>query len=100
MGKRKPHYLLAEIKAGVAERGADTFTATALTGGYAMGLDLAAMLKVVIGMPSHCFIKSMTTHSDHRLWQDVYHADTPAGPAYVKVTLRSDGSIVISFKRL
>ena len=100
MEKRKPYYLLTQIKAAVAVRGSEAFTATALSGGYAMGLDLAAMLKVVAGMPSRCFVKSMTTQIDHRLWQDVYHADTPAGPAYVKFTLRSDGSIVISFKRL
>lgn len=100
MEKRKPHYLLAEIKAGVAARGADAFTATAMAGGYAMGLDLAGMLRVVAGLPGRCFVKSVTTLIDHRLWQDVYHAETPAGPAYVKFTLRTDGSIVISFKRL
>ncbi|MCZ7655845.1 MAG: hypothetical protein M5R42_18620 [Rhodocyclaceae bacterium] len=38
MEKRKPHYPLAQIKAGVAVRGADAFTASALAGGYAMGL--------------------------------------------------------------
>lgn len=47
-----------------------------------------------------CFVKSMTTHIDPRLWQGVYHAETPAGTAYVKFTLRTDGSIVASFKRL
>ncbi len=41
----------------------------------------------------------MTTLMDHKLWQDVYHAPTPVGIAYVKFTLR-DGSVVISFKRL
>ncbi len=42
----------------------------------------------------------MTTHADHRVWQDVYHAETPGGLAYTKFTLRNDGSIVISFKEL
>ncbi|WP_090254153.1 type II toxin-antitoxin system MqsR family toxin [Ectothiorhodospira marina] len=45
------------------------------------------------------FHKSMTTYRDHQIWQDVYHVPTPAGDAYVKFTLRSDGAIVISFKR-
>nr|WP_231940837.1 type II toxin-antitoxin system MqsR family toxin [Acidihalobacter aeolianus] len=36
---------------------------------------------------------------DHRQWQDVYHVPTAAGMAYVKFTLRTDGAIVISFKR-
>ena len=42
--------------------------------------------------------KSMTTHADHRVWQDVYHAHCPNGKtAYIKVTLR-DGTVVIQFK--
>ena len=45
------------------------------------------------------FYKSMTTHADHRVWQDVYHAQTPAGvEAYIKITMR-DLAPVIQFKR-
>jgi motility quorum-sensing regulator/GCU-specific mRNA interferase toxin len=45
------------------------------------------------------FCKSMTTHAASRVWQDVYHAAVPSGKvAYVKVTLREDGSVVIQFK--
>jgi motility quorum-sensing regulator/GCU-specific mRNA interferase toxin len=45
------------------------------------------------------FYKSMTTHAASQVWQDVYHAKLPIGrTAYVKVTLRVDGSIVIQFK--
>ncbi len=40
----------------------------------------------------------MTTFADHTVWQDVYHAPTPAGVAYVKFTLRQ-GAVVIQFKR-
>ena len=40
----------------------------------------------------------MTTHGSSQIWQDVYHPETPAGIAYVKVTLRQDGAIVIQFK--
>ena len=44
-------------------------------------------------------LKSMTTHADHRVWQDVYHAPCPNGRiAYIKLTLRPDGSVVIQFK--
>ena len=44
------------------------------------------------------FYKSMTTLSDHRVWQDVYHAATPVGKyAYIKITLR-DAAPVIQFK--
>jgi motility quorum-sensing regulator/GCU-specific mRNA interferase toxin len=40
----------------------------------------------------------MTTHANHRVWQDVYHVHTQYGLAYVKVTLWPDSRVVIQFK--
>jgi len=41
----------------------------------------------------------MTTHTDHRIWQDVYHADLKSGlKVYIKLTLRENGIVVIQFK--
>lgn len=99
MEKRKPHYDLAGIQAAIRLRGADAFTATALTGAQAMGLEIADAIEVVCSMTHRDFYKSMTTHASSQTWQDVYHPSTPAGKvAYVKVTYREDGSIVIQFK--
>ena len=39
----------------------------------------------------------MTTHADHRIWQDVYCAATPVGDVYVKLTVIED-VLVVSFK--
>jgi len=41
MEKRKPHYDLAAVHSAVRLRGADAFTATALIGAQAIGLDAA-----------------------------------------------------------
>jgi motility quorum-sensing regulator/GCU-specific mRNA interferase toxin len=99
MEKRKPHYDLAAVKLAVRQRGADAFTASALVGAQAMGLDFASATDVVCAMTRADFYKSMTTHAASQVWQDVYHCVTPNGKvAYVKVTLRVDGSIVIQFK--
>jgi len=98
MEKRKPHYELSKIQSTVRLRGADAFTATALIGVRAMGLDIAEAIDVVCCMTHRDFYKSMTTLSTSRIWQDVYRPETPAGIAYVKVTLRQDGAIVIQFK--
>ena len=99
MEKRKPHYDLAGVKSAVKQRGADAFTATALVGAQALGLDSAQAVSVVCSMTRTDFFKSMTTHTSSQVWQDVYHPVTPNGKvAYVKVTLRVDGSIVIQFK--
>src|SRR6266700_3057836 len=57
--------------------GAAAFTKTALDGGRTMGLTTAEMLAVIASLSRREFYKSMTTFSDHRVWQDVYHAATP-----------------------
>ena len=98
MEKRKPHYDLSTVQSAVRLRGADAFTATALIGAQAMGLETDQAIEVVCSMSRSDFYKSMTTHSSSKIWQDVYHSETPSGIAYVKVTLRQDGSIVIQFK--
>ena len=100
MEKRKPHYALERIKDQVAKAGIQAFTRTALDGGAQMGLLSTEMLTTVLSVERSMFHKSMTTYQDHRVWQDLYHVPTPMGVAYVKFTLRPDGAIVISFKRL
>jgi len=64
------------------------------------GLCAIDVLQAIQGLTRATFYKSMTTHADHRVWQDVYHANTRRGQAYVKFTLRENGAVVISFKEL
>ncbi len=45
------------------------------------------------------FYKSMTTHADHRIWQDVYRPATDAGEVYLKLTVIDD-VLIVSFKEL
>jgi motility quorum-sensing regulator/GCU-specific mRNA interferase toxin len=45
------------------------------------------------------FYKSMTTHADHRIWQDVYRPSTTAGEVYLKLTVVDD-VLIVSFKEL
>ncbi len=98
MEKRTPHYRLSDIQAIVAEMGLQAFTATAVFNAAAMGLTEEQAVGVVLSLSRSMFYKSMTTHADHRVWQDVYHAPTPVGKlAYIKLTLK-DGAAVIQFK--
>lgn len=98
MEKRRAHNVLYDIKALVATRGADAFTLTALTNARLMGLSAQQAVAVIISLTSTMFYKSMTTHFDSSVWQDVYHAPTPVGRyAYIKLTLH-DGVVVIQFK--
>jgi len=100
MEKAKAHYRLAGIQAEVARRGAAAFTRTALVNGRAMGLTVGEMVDMVRSLSHGNFYKSMTTHADHTVWQDVYHAVTPVGKeAYIKVTGIGGGlPPVIQFK--
>ncbi|MBS1164493.1 MAG: hypothetical protein H6R00_518 [Proteobacteria bacterium] len=77
----------------VRQRRAAAFTKTALDGGRRMGLTVSEMIEVVCRLTLRCPYKSMTTYAD-----SAYHADTPAGKAYI--TLRADGAPVIQFKEL
>jgi len=62
-----------------------------------MGLGVNEMLVVVDALAAADFHKSMTTHSDHGVWQDVYRPMTQYGPLYVKLTV-SDRVLIVSFK--
>ena len=65
----------------------------------ALGLDFDGMLSVVTALTLADFHKSMTTHADHRVWQDVYRSMTPAGEVYLKLTVIED-VLIVSFKEL
>jgi motility quorum-sensing regulator/GCU-specific mRNA interferase toxin len=54
--------------------------------GITPDMDAEAALNVVLGLQRGMLFKSMTTHSDVSIWQDVYHAPCPDGKmAYIKV---------------
>lgn len=100
MEKGKPHYDLTTLQLDVLKLGAAAFTKTALDGGRDLGLSSAEMVEVVNALRRSDFYKSMTTHADHTVWQDVYYPTLADGVVlYVKVTYRVQGPPVISFKR-
>lgn len=98
MEKPKAHYALLEIQAIVARDGSRTFTFSAQRGAESMGLSRAEALSVVLSLTGRMFYKSMTTHADNTVWQDVYHAPCANGKiAYIKLTVQT-GAVVIQFK--
>ncbi|MBB3947196.1 motility quorum-sensing regulator/GCU-specific mRNA interferase toxin [Rhizobium skierniewicense] len=100
MEKRRAHYNLKTIIAIVKHQRAAVFTKTAIDGGRRMDLTVGEMINVICELNTKCLYKSMTTYNDNTVWQDVYHADTPGGRAYIKLTLRTNGALVIQFKEL
>ncbi|MCR2832003.1 type II toxin-antitoxin system MqsR family toxin [Acidithiobacillus ferrooxidans] len=98
MEKRTAHCTLTVIKKLMREGKVRT-TQAARVGANAMGLDYAGMLATVLALTPADFHKSMTTHADHMVWQDVYRPSTPAGEVYLKLTVVDD-VLIVSFKEL
>ena len=100
MEKGTPHCKLSAVKA-LVEAGSVRATATAYNGARELGINnLDGMCAVVLALTPADFYKSMTTHNDHRVWQDVYHATTSGGDdVYLKLTVIDD-VLIVSFKEL
>ena len=100
MEKRTPHCQLPAVKALIKD-GKVKATACAFSGARELGIDdLAGMCSVVMTLTSTDFYKSMTTHADHRIWQDLYHAKTAnRADVYLKLTVIDD-VLIVSFKEL
>jgi motility quorum-sensing regulator/GCU-specific mRNA interferase toxin len=100
MEKGTPHYKLPVVKS-LIEADQVRATASAFNGARELGInDLAGMCAVVLALMSADFYKSMTTHADHRVWQDVYRTKTANGDeVYLKLTVIDD-VLIVSFKEL
>jgi motility quorum-sensing regulator/GCU-specific mRNA interferase toxin len=96
--KRTPQSSLAKVKA-LVEAGKVRSTFSAVSGAAVLGIDFAGMLDVIRALKPTDFYKSMTTHADHRIWQDVYRPSTPKGDVYLKLTVIED-VLIVSFKEL
>ena len=100
MEKGIPHCKLPVVKA-LIETGQVRATATAYNGARELGInDLSGMCAVVLALTPADFYKSMTTHADHTVWQDVYRAKTTGGDeVYLKLSVIND-VLIVSFKEL
>ena len=97
MEKHKPHYLLKAIQAQMTTPDAMNLTLSARAGIRAAGMAQADALAVVQGLTTVDFYKSMMVNTDHRVWQDVYHAEWQDVALYIKFQQAGE-YFVISFK--
>ena len=98
MEKSSPHCKLTVLKV-LLDAGKVRTTYAARSGATALGLGLPDMLAVVAALTPADFYKSMTTHADHTVWQDVYRPSTHVGDVYLKLTVIDD-VLIVSFKEL
>lgn len=98
MEKRSPHCKLTVAKA-LLSSGKVRATYSATQGAAQMGLGFAEMVSLIMALKTADFYKSMTTHADHTVWQDVYRPSTRLGDVYLKLTVIDD-VLIVSFKEL
>ena len=98
MEKRNPHCKLSIVKSLILD-GRVRMTQGAVIGGRQLGFDEDGVVATVLALTPADFYKSMTTHADHRIWQDVYRLTTPLGDVYLKLTVIDD-LLIVSFKEL
>jgi motility quorum-sensing regulator/GCU-specific mRNA interferase toxin len=96
--KRTPHCKLSVVKI-ITSKGNVRTTQQARQSAVALGMTFSDMLEVVMSLQTKDFHKSMTTHSDYTIWQDVYRTPSKVGMVYLKLTVIDD-VLIVSFKEL
>lgn len=99
MEKGTPSYALADIQAQMQSVPDMNLTFSARTGIREAGMGQVDALAVVQALVRKDFYKSMTTHADHRVWQDVYRCQWGGLSLYIKFQ-RVGEFFVVSFKEL
>lgn len=102
MEKRKPHYDLKKLKKFFSNEETRVVTRTAQKGAAAMGyMDEEDILKVINKLCTQHFYKSMTSHQNSQMWQDVYKIKYEEKNLYTKLQLSVDKkqTILIQLKR-
>ncbi|MBF0262797.1 MAG: type II toxin-antitoxin system MqsR family toxin [Magnetococcales bacterium] len=96
MEKRSPTYDLDAFKKSFSKASRLSVTGTALRTAASMGCGRAEIVETIQTMERGQFVKSMTTHADHRAWQDVYHVPRGGKVVYLKFT----ADVVTEFRLL
>ncbi len=100
MEKRTPHCKLTAVKALVEANKVRARSSIPKERAPANAEAVDGICAVLLALEPRHFYKSMTTHADHRIWQDVYYASTQAGDGvYIKLTVIED-VLIVSFKEL
>ena len=99
MEKLKQHYALADIKAAFADPASLNRSHVSRQGADDLDVDDGEVVAVIQALTLSDFEKSMTSISDHRVWQDVYKPIHGGRTLYVKFTIDARQALfLISFK--
>ena len=99
MEKRTPHYKLGKVKS-LIQSNQFIITGTARkTAAYDFAFSEEQIVEAVLSLEMNSFYKSMTSHDDHSLWQDVYKSKLETYDfAFSEEQIISETTVVVSFK--
>jgi len=100
MEKRRPHYDLREIQAQMSAVSGLRMTLTARNDALRAGITIQTAVTIIQTLDRDSFYKSMTSHHDQSIWQDVYHGKWRKKNLYIKFQRDATGYFTISFKEL
>jgi motility quorum-sensing regulator / GCU-specific mRNA interferase toxin len=72
MEKRRPHYLLRDIKMAFADPAKLNRSFASKQGADDLGMNDQAVIATIQALRATDFDKSMTSYANPRIWQDVY----------------------------
>jgi motility quorum-sensing regulator/GCU-specific mRNA interferase toxin len=98
MEKRVRTYDLEAVKLTFSSIKKLRITAAALRDARAVGFSQQDIVDAIQQIKRTDFVKSMTTHTDHRVWQDVYNTEFNGYLLYIKFQVDEMGHFIISFK--
>ncbi|WP_213990607.1 type II toxin-antitoxin system MqsR family toxin [Sodalis sp. dw_96] len=98
MEKFIPHTRLSKVKELVL-KGEVRATRSALENAGELGLSFKDICNAVRSLTTADFYKSMTTHQNHTIWQEIYRPRLACGHVYLKITVIKD-VLIVSLKEL
>ena len=98
MEKRNPTFSLSAIQTEFCTVEKLRLSRTARQDSVKLKIELEEIIEIIQSLTKKNFYKSMTTHANHTIWQDVYHAKFRELELYVKFMMDSEGHLLISFK--
>ena len=99
MEKRRPAYDLEAIKVAFQSVEELAITTSALRDAAELGFDRLRIVETIAKINRRMFYKSMTTFTDHRIWQDVYHVPDGSLVLYIKIQANVVTAFtIVSFK--
>ena len=100
MELRKPHYRLTDIQKQMIDVKGLRLTFSSRKGLLELDFNEHDAVNAIQGLSNIDFYKSMTTHKNNSIWQDIYKTIYKQVDLYIKFQIDCNGYFVISFKEL